>query len=245
MNKGKTKILECMISQMKGKKPGQPPELIIVSEQGQPQVIKDKGSLRILGANIMANMTWLSHLESGKKALLPGVRRQLGALQHLGEKLLRSCRKLLASTLIISRLNYLMPIWGGTTSNLINKVQTLQNKTARWITGLNKRTRVKDLMTACDWPNIREMIEHQTAVMTWKMIHLNKPGHLKDKLNLDQNMTIDLVEPRLQFSERNLLHRGSTIWNSLPLEMRQINTVSRFKTRLRNWIKDKRSQEPD
>ena len=65
--------------------------------------------------------------------MLPGVRRMLGALQHLGKKLPCGCRKILASTMLMSRIIYLMPVWGGTTTNHLRKVQVLQNRVARWL----------------------------------------------------------------------------------------------------------------
>ena len=79
-------------------------------------------------------MTWMSHLETGDKALLPTIRKHLGALMHLGRKVPRECRKTLANGLIVSRLQYLISIWGSTSANHVKKAQTLLNKTARWVT---------------------------------------------------------------------------------------------------------------
>ena len=194
----------------------------------------------------MANMTWIDHIENGKKAMLTGARRILGALQHLGDKIPRCCRQIRATTLIISRLNYLMPVWSGTTTNHTNhirKVQTLQNKAARWIRGMRKRTRVKDLMIGCNWMNVREMIELHTTVMIWKMVHLKRPGHLSRKLVTDGELKLEIDTPRLQFTERSLTQRGGLTWNKIPQDLRELRTVSAFKTRLKTWIKDQREQE--
>ena len=77
-------------------------------------------SVRILGANIQHNMMWQSHLETGPKALLPRLRKQLGLLKHLGNLIPISIKKL-ARCLIGSRLSYLMPLWGGGSRNLPKK----------------------------------------------------------------------------------------------------------------------------
>ena len=245
MNQGKTKILECMISQKKGRTPGPPPELKIISTDGTQKIVLDTGNLRILGANLMSNMNWGSHLQTGTRALLPAARRMLGSLKHQGANIPKACRKLLASTMVMSKLTYLMPIWGGTTPNNIRQAQILQNSTARWVTGMKRRTRIKDLISACGWLTIRETIEQHTVVMMWKMLHQNTPKHLSRKLVREEDFKIRQEGSRLQFTERSLLQRGTKHWNTLPLDLREISTLSIFKRRLKNWIRSRRDQEPD
>ena len=46
----------------------------------------------------------------------------------------------------MSRLSYLINIWGGSTPNLIRRAQTIQNMAARWVTSSRKRTRVSTLL---------------------------------------------------------------------------------------------------
>ena len=101
--------------------------------------IIDKGYCKILGAILQANLSWAEQLEKGKRALLPTLRRNLGALQHLGKKIPLGCRKIMATGLIMSRLIYLMPLWGSSTDNYLRKAQIVWNKTARWTTGLRRR----------------------------------------------------------------------------------------------------------
>ena len=245
LNPGKTKLLECMISQKKGKMMGQPPTLVVETGQGTRKEIVDTGHLRILGANLMANMTWASHLETGSKALLPGIRRQLGAFQHLGRKLPRSCRKILAATMIMSRIMYLMPVWGGTTDNYVRKVQVLQNKTARWVTGLQKKTRIKDLLVACGWFSVRELIDIHTTLVIWKLVHMKKPGHLSRNMNVQEDLLIEVNENRLQFTDRSLTSRGTSLWNRLPSELREIRLVANFKRKLKQWTMEQRSRDPN
>ena len=114
LNVGKTTLFECMIPQKRGKTPGEPPQLIVEEEPGKLKTITDKGMCRVLGVNLQGNMTWMIHLESGEKALLPHVRKLLGALVHQGKKIPRNCRKTLATGLIVSQLQYTISIWGAT-----------------------------------------------------------------------------------------------------------------------------------
>ena len=245
LNQSKTTIVECMLSQRRIRNPGPPPKLSVIDDQGNRKDIIDNGKVRILGMNLAANLTWISHLETGPKALLPAVRRQLGALQHLRKFIPSSCRKLLANTLLMSKLTYLMPIWGGATPNHISKVQIVQNKIARWVTGKRKRTRIKELLQACDWMSINNMIRFHSTLMIWKMVQTRKPGHLSAKLNIEADNLINITEPRLQFTGRSLINRGASTWNDLPPEIRSIVNNGAFKRRLRTWIREEETREPD
>ena len=192
---------------------GPPPHLEVETDTGEMKTIWDSGECRILGINIQANMTWISHLERGKKALLPSIRRQLGALQQMGSKLPRKCRKTLAEGLIISRLLYLIQTWGSTTENHLRRAQVLLNRTARWITGQRRRTRIRDIMIEVGWLDIKELHLLHSCVYMWKMINLITPQDLRDKLIIGEDNMIETKRPRLLFTSRGLRWKSTIIWN--------------------------------
>ena len=41
--------------------------------------------MKLLGTNLQQNLGWRAHLESGKKAILPTIRKQFGALKMPGK----------------------------------------------------------------------------------------------------------------------------------------------------------------
>ena len=80
------------------------------------------------------------HLEAGKKVLLPQVRRQLGLLRHNSSLIPKSVRRNIANGLVVSKLSYLLPLWGTASGTQLRKAQIVLNTVARWVTGLEKRT---------------------------------------------------------------------------------------------------------
>ena len=102
----KRQYLETMIKQKKGRLRGDPPQLLITTTEGNRKIITDKGEIRILGANLEQNMGWMAHLERGKKATLPAVRKLFGTIQQIGKMLPRSSKKLLTEGLLISKMTY-------------------------------------------------------------------------------------------------------------------------------------------
>ena len=182
--------------------------------------ISDKGECRILGGILQANMSWSAHLESGLKALLPRVRRQLGALQSLGRKIPVRCRKTLAHGFILSKLLYLIPVWGATTANQLRGAQVLLNKSARWVTGKARRTRVDELMESAGWLKINEMNLLHSCLLMWKTVHLQKPEHLYGRLTISEDLKLRTKRTRLQFTEKGWRWKTSEVWNTIPDEIR-------------------------
>ena len=154
INMDKTHLVEIMIKQKRGRTQGKPPELTVLNSSQQAEIVHDSKHCRILGIDVQNNFTWNAHLETGVKALLPSLRKNLGALKHLGRKVPTVSRNTLARGLIISRLTYLISVWGGGTRNLTRKAQTLQNTASRWVTGRSRTTRVSTLLEETGWFSI-------------------------------------------------------------------------------------------
>ena len=81
----------------------------------------------------------------------------------------RMCRQTLATGMILSRISYLIQVWGGTEEKYMSIIQTLLNETARFMTGLPRRTSTRRLMTACNWLYAREMTVYFDMITMWNV----------------------------------------------------------------------------
>ena len=151
INMSKTNLLEVMVKQKCVRTPGAPPHNLTKDKDGNDKVIMAGRSLKLLGCNLQDNLSWQSHLSTGEKALLPITCQKLGALKHIGRYMPRTSRHILATGMILSRIQYLIQIWGGTERKYIKKVQMLLNATARFVTGKSRITSTRNLMTSCNW----------------------------------------------------------------------------------------------
>ena len=146
INRSKTTIAEVMVGQKRVKTAGSPPTLEELDKDGKVKVIKCIKEVRLLGTTIQDNLSWGAHLESGSDALLPQVRKSIGILKHIGKIMPTRSKKLVAEGIILSRLIYMIAIWGGTTIRNTEKAQALVNNVARFITGKGKKTSTLNLM---------------------------------------------------------------------------------------------------
>ena len=219
LNKGKTTICEVMTRHKRARVTGHPPALRITDNHGRQKVITDRNYSRILGCNIGKDLDWTAHLISGEKALLPRLRKQLGALKLLSKELPHKSRLLLANGLLVSKISYMIQAWGGARDNLIRKVQVVLNQSARFVTGLGKRTRTTRLMESCGWLSIKELITYQSIISMWRIIHLNIPEHIYDHLAISDDFKICTRPARLHIVKNGFRHRTTKIWNLLPEEL--------------------------
>ena len=207
--------------------------------------ITDSNDFRLLGSNLQPNISWRAHLETGSKAVLPAIRKQIGALKQLGAQIPKQSRKAIAEGLIQSKFNYLIAQWGGATKNLIKAAQRLQNKAARWVTSSPRRTSTRKLLKDTDWLSIQEMTKYHTLVQLWKIVRLQKPQTMTELFTMNNEDLITTTIPRLQFTMQGFRWRSVDTWNLLPAEVRITQSLPKFKRQVKKWMKSLRNPEPD
>ena len=241
LNLGKTEIVETMVRQKRVHLAGLPPQLSVVKPDGSLKIILAKYYCRLLGANISRDATWSQHLELGEKPIVKALRSTLGTLTHISKHMSVSCRLLLANGLFLSKLLYLLPMWGGLPAREAKKLQILINKCARMVLGANRKTRTRALMERCGWLYFREMVDYHSLIQMFKTINIGKPVNLRKKLTILQDKRIELIPTRLKISRSSFKWRTSRIWNDLPDHILNLDKLSAFKKQLKKHIIDERA----
>ena len=113
VNQGKTQILETMVHQKHTKLSGNPPILAVLDNKKKVKIIKSEPHIKLLGMNLAQSLDWDAQLFTGQSALLPETRKKLGSLYSLRKEVPRSARLILATGLILSKIQYTIAVWGG------------------------------------------------------------------------------------------------------------------------------------
>ena len=234
-----------MTRQKRIRTPGSPPSLTVLDKNGNPKLLNSQLHTRLLGINISRDLTWNDHLEYGEKPILPILRKQIGALYLLVKQLPKTSRLMLTNGLFMSKLCYLLQIWGAASRKLQNKVQVTMNKAARFVTGWSKRTNTTKLMQACNWLLIKELITYQSLISLWNILHRKIPHEISEQLTFDNELLITTKPPRLMLTSSSFKFRSIGQWNQLDVRVRQEQTLPRFKKSLKTWIIQQRPIEPD
>ena len=250
VNNQKTKLTEFMTHQKRAKTGGIPPDLTIREEtkdrrgqiKWQDKLITDNPNCRILNMNLNRNLSWDNHLNTGKKALLPALRRQIGMISRLGQAMSKKAKLKLVNCLVINRLQYGLCLWGNTSKKQISTAQVVVNTAARMITGQNRTTRQETLMKECSWMKVEDMTEYSTLLQFWKIAKWGLPTYIEDIITREPEDKMSTTIPRLQLTEMAYRWTAVRKWNQLPGNLREEDIITRFKRGLKEWI-SKRTED--
>ena len=236
LNLGKSEIVETMVRQKRVRMHGLPPQLSVSKPDGSLKVILAKESCRLLGANLNRDSTWSHQLVLGEKPVLKNLRSVLGVLTHLSKYLPKKSQLLLANGLFISRLLYLLPMWGELPQRDMKMLQILMNKCAHMILGLPRKTRTRTLMIECRWLYFRELIVFHSLVQMFKIVNFGTPVNIRRKLTIDPDRKIHTSIGRLKITRDSFCWRTIRAWNLLPAHLINCVKLSTFKKDLHKHL---------
>ena len=245
INTSKTTLIEMILPQRRTVTDGHAPTLETTDDNGEDKIVEASTEALLLGGTFHQTTSWKAHVDSGEEAILPKLRKKLGMLRYIGKNMKMKGKMMLANGYILSRVIYLLPLWGGTDKKYRQKIQVVLNDTARWVCGHGKRTRKIKLMRLCRWLDLEELTELHSILTLWKIIRMNVPRNLSRKFVINENDIISVPEPRLRNTMVNFKHRTTMQWNALPARIRGIKSLGRFKCNVKSWIMSRREQNPD
>ena len=151
-------------------------------------------------------------------------------------------RKIAVESLVMSLLSYCSVIWGGANKGLIEKAQKTQNFAAKVAVGNGKKfERATPFIKKLNWIKIKDQISYDTIIYMFKLFHniipssvisLELVGNVRER-NTRQSGNLVIPRTRTKLAERALSVRGPTLWNALPLVIKEVNSLPIFKGNLK------------
>ena len=136
---------------------------------------------------------------------------RLNALRKISKFADFKTRKMLADGLFMSKLVYLIPLWGGCEKFLIKALQIIQNKAARSVTKQGIFTPVQLLLKQCGWLSVHQLVFFHTLVLLFKTNQNKTPQYLFDMTSSDLNYKTRAENPgKLRIDADSYQNRAST-----------------------------------
>ena len=132
-----------------------------------------------------------------------------------------------------------------------NKLQRLQNRAARVITGLPYTIRSKEIRKQLGWYSLAEMRNQQKAIMMYKIVNGLAPSYMADMFSSQygsqvhnlRNSTLNFEIPnaRTELYRNSFAFTGEKIWNELPGDLKNVSSLNAFKKKIKtvNFCIDK------
>ena len=154
-------------------------------------------------------------------------------------------RKLIAEGIFMSKLAYLIPLWGGCSKYLIKALQVIQNRAARTVTRLWWDTPTKLLLGQCGWLSVHQLAVYHSVLLVYKVVQTKSPQYLASMFDTpyqfptrqaDSGMIRHLGAPGSELIRKSFRWRASEEYNQLPADVRNTNKLVDFKKGAKRWI---------
>ena len=155
---------------------------------------------------------------------------------------------MVAEGVFMSKLIYLIEVWGGCENYLMNSLQILQNKVARLVTRRGMRTPISHLLHECGWLSVRQLMVYHTVSLLHKTRVTQSPKYLHDMYEFDKEpqrytrlgdlklvKSSNSITPNTEVTRSGFKWKSIQYYNLLPLSIRCVEDVIRFKKLVKSW----------
>ena len=219
-----------------------------VSLQAGNHTINPSKTETLLGCQISDDLKWREHILNSDQSSIRQLTSRVNGLSLVSSRADFKTKLMVANGIVISKICYLIQLWGGCEGYLIHSLQVIMNRAARLVTGMSGFTSTRRLMESCGWMSVKQLVVYQTLVMIHKILLTGSPSHLYEKLSRShpfrtrQASTRCIRQDETFSSNSSLLSssfrfRGATYYNQLPASLRAVKTMGTFKTKVKHWVK--------
>ena len=156
----------------------------------------------------------------------------------------------LIQAFVISRLDNCNSLLYGLSAKDIGKIQRVQNMAARLISHTKKRDHITPILRdQLHWLPVDQRIQFKILLLTYKAFHGVAPSYLKDLITLyvpPRGLRAGNVRPAgnlvsvssrtKTYGERAFAVAAPTLWNAVPIYIRNSPTVAQFKAQLKTYL---------
>ena len=208
-------------------------DVLLEAKNEKDENIKPQNNAKILGIVFSKSLTWKEYLEVGKDAIVPKLKKKLGALKFTCRKASFNAKLKLAHGCIMSHIIYRIQVWGlHCRPSVIKKVQSVQNNTMKWITGRYSDC-TKELLTVTKWMSVFQLAIYHSLLLYWKINFRNKPERMVRRLQISENSFA-----RMLLAERVWSRVTERYYRMVESSCGGISKISIIKRILSEWVKE-------
>ena len=214
----------------------------LVSMIAGGHVIKPSETGKLLGAQLHQNMDWRVHLRDHKASLLNQLLSRINGLRKVCVHADFQTRLMVANGVVISKLTYLITLWGGASQYLINMLQVQQMTAARYVCGAGCwRWSRRRLLARVGWLSVRQLVFYHTVIQVHKTLNSGVPEPLFNSLLSDyQRVTRNAAAGNLRQVGKcssTFRWRAVQFYNRVPVDVRS-GSLDTVKFKLKRWVKE-------
>ena len=245
VNDDKTHTLVLATSQLRRKRPNMNILVEIGGELNEPSEVE-----RLLGAHVHRDMKWGEMVQNNDKSVVRALVTRTNALSKIAKIADFKTMKMIGNGIWLSKLIYMISVWGGTEGYLLTTLQKLQNRAARIICKRGRTYPAKKALKNVGWLTVKSLVDYHSLVQARKVLFTQQPQYLHEKLvggrrrphyatrlvaggDISQGQE---MQPRLDLTMQSWRFRVRGDWVKVPVPIRTMETLDLFKKELKKWL---------
>ena len=199
-------------------------------------------SAKNLGATFDDTMCMHQHVTT----LVRSCNAQLRSIGQARKYLTKDATEKVLHAFLTSRLDCGNSLLYGLPDFLIQKLQRVQNTAARILTRTRKSEHISPILRSLHWLPVSKRIDYKIMILTYKCLHNLAPSYLQDlihpyqpsrSLRSSSQVLLQIPKTRLKtYGDRSFAKAAPTLWNSLPLDIRESDSLDIFKRALKTHL---------
>ena len=184
-----------------------------------------------------------------KSSIVSQLSGRLNGLKKLKQADFKS-KLQVATGIIQSKIQYLLPLFGGAPEYLLNALQVQQLKAARFVCGYKSYYwSTKKLLNTCGWLSVKQQEFYSTTLLVHKIATTSLPHNIHSDMFQPYNVNTRAasqgqIRYGVQYRGENVMTRGSfkyraqQYYSTIPRDMK-IQSLGIFKSRLKKYANQK------
>ena len=191
--------------------------------------------MKCLGVHLDEKLSWDKHIEYICAKIGAGIGVMRRAKPYFTKETLLN----IYNAIVLPYFDYCSPLWDKYGSMLKEKLQKLQNRAARVISGASYEIPSSEVLQALSWKSLEERHRKTKSVLMYKVLNNHTAPSLRASFirmrdtQYDyqlRNREIDLVipKPRSEYLKKSLKYSWAVMWNALSTVSVSLNSFKRL-----------------
>ena len=207
-------------------------------------VIAPSASEKLLGGVISQDLKWNTHIRDGQNSLMTQLTGRINGLKRVARNSTYQTRKMVANGIVLSKLVYLINLWGGAQTYLLKALYVQQMVAARTVCGFESfNWSNRRVLERIGWLSLRQLSFYHTVLQVHRILVTKSPSPLYHSLiSVYPYNTRSAVAGNIRFGDNfrseqlSFRSRARLQYNQVPIEVRT-GSLDTVKKKLKHWIK--------
>ena len=201
-----------------------------------------KKSVKNLGFTLDCHLTMNAHVSNIARTCYFELRR----LASIRRFLTSTATATLVSAFVLSRIDYCSSLLFGSTHDVTSHLQRIQNYAAQVILCLTKSSCITIHLRSLHWLPVKVRSTYKIASLCYHCHSSTAPSYVKDMLHRkplhirSSSYTMPILNrpahSNAKLGDRSFSFASSSVWNSIPNDVRCAPSLSSFKSCLKTYL---------